>query len=232
MILCFYDFTYIALTDRLLSMTRPKIITVNSLKGGVSKSTLALNLYYYLASQGKVAGIVDADPQGSLTEELAEREDVPLVSRQQIRDWESFIQGLEGDYILIDTAPSRDAKETESIFSISDFILMPCTPSVADVRALIKTIGTYEKVKARHPNLYAAVVLTQIKSGTLIGSELRDHLKEINLPVLAAEMHDRTDYRVSFSYEEGIFSTGNKKAVQEIKAIMIELENLMHHVKA
>ena len=218
--------------DQNASMSQPKIITVNSLKGGVSKSTLILNLYYYLELDGKNVGIIDADPQGSLMEELAEREDVPLITRGQIRDWQSPVSQLAGDYVLIDTAPTRDPQEIEAIYAISDFILMPCTPSAPDVRALVKTVGTFQKIKAIRPQLDAAVVITQIKAGTLIGSELRTQLETLSLPVLAAEMYDRVDYRVSFGYEKGIFSTANQKAKYEIKAIMIELLNLMHHGKA
>ncbi len=46
-------------------------IAISSLKGGVGKTTLALNLGYALAKRGWRTVVVDADPQGGMTYALA-----------------------------------------------------------------------------------------------------------------------------------------------------------------
>jgi len=44
------------------------IITLAHEKGGVSKTTLALNLQGYFRRSGRACIVVDGDPQGSTTE--------------------------------------------------------------------------------------------------------------------------------------------------------------------
>lgn len=58
-----------------------KVISISNQKGGVSKSTTAVNLGIGLARQGKNVLIVDTDPQGSLTASLGytEPDEIPVT---------------------------------------------------------------------------------------------------------------------------------------------------------
>ena len=51
-----------------------KVITVAAQKGGVTKTTTAVNLSIGLARKGKKVAVIDTDPQGNLTDSLGYKE--------------------------------------------------------------------------------------------------------------------------------------------------------------
>ena len=58
---------------RAAAVSRGRIVALSSPKGGVGKTTLALNLGLALADRGVSVLLVDADPQGGLADSLTER---------------------------------------------------------------------------------------------------------------------------------------------------------------
>jgi chromosome partitioning protein len=202
-----------------------KILTVNSLKGGTGKTTLALNLYYYYSRLGKRVALADSDPQGSLTELLEDRDDVPLIPRANIEDWEDLTGIRDVDLIIIDTAPYM-LEELPAIFDISGFILIPFTSSALDLLALNSTVEAFYNAQARRPALRGAVILTRGIHGTLFNKEARQAVRGHEMPILKTAMMQRVDYPRSIADKGAIFATENRKAQREIKQIGAEILKL------
>lgn len=117
-------------------------IAIISQKGGAGKTTLALHLAAAAQGAGRVALVIDTDPQATASQWAAWRQDQPpevidsppprLAAKvQAARD-----QGAE--VIVIDTPPHADSAARAAV-EVADLVLIPCRPSAFDLAAIQTT---------------------------------------------------------------------------------------------
>lgn len=195
-----------------------KIITVAHQKGGVGKSTLAMNLAVCFQDQLNVA-LVDTDLQGSLYHIKDELPGLAVVGNDQLQE----IKSLDYDLIIVDTPPYLSNKLLE-LFSLSDFILIPTKAGFFDVMAIRSTIALVKDAQERQPEIRAGIVMNMIKPRSGITKEVSGLLEGMEIPVLETMIHDRVSIARS-SITAGVLQGTDVKAKEEITSLAEEIVN-------
>lgn len=194
-----------------------KIITVSHQKGGVGKTTLALNLAACFKKGGLSVGVMDTDLQGSLAAISTDLEGIDFIPIEKIAN----LKDLKYEIIVIDTPPYL-MDSMADLFAISDYVLVPTKIGFFDVLAIRATMEIIRQVKVNYPNLKYGVVLNMLKNRTSITEEIKSTLVDYGAPVLKTMIFDRVAYTRS-SITSGVFSTDDSKAQEEMYGLADEI---------
>ena len=166
-----------------------KVIAMLAWKGGVGKSILTINLATAAMEDGHRVGIIDLDPQSSLSEWSDRREaDEPMVSDAKPRAVAQIVEAARGlglDLMLIDTPPNA-TDEVEAALSVADAVVIPTGVALFDLKAVTRTVKA-----ATQANKPVSVVLNKIGNRADRGAaRIRKTLGEIGMPILPKVVHD------------------------------------------
>ena len=113
-------------------------IAIISQKGGAGKTTLALHLAAAAQASGRVALVVDTDPQATASQWAAWRNEAPpeVIDSPPPRLAAKIAAAKEqgAEVIVIDTPPHADSAARAAV-EAADLVLIPCRPSAFDLSA-------------------------------------------------------------------------------------------------
>lgn len=197
------------------------IVALLNQKGGVGKTTLALNLAGEWARQGKRVTLIDADPQGSALD----------WSQQRVREGLERLFGVVGlardaDHIVID-GPPRVAALMRSALLASDLVLIPVQPSPLDGWASAEMLALVAEARIYRPDLAARFVLNRCGARTVLARETAETLADHDPPVLAATIGQRIAFAVAAQSGRLVSELDDATpAAREIAALAAEIEAL------
>ncbi|RCH54671.1 ParA family protein [Mucilaginibacter hurinus] len=193
-----------------------KIITIAHQKGGVGKSTIALNIALCFKDQLRVA-LVDSDLQGSLYHAREDFPDITILLAEKVND----IRQMDYDLIIVDTPPYLSNKLTD-LFLLSDFVLVPTKAGFFDVMAIRATLALLKFAQAKKPELKAGIVLNMIKPRSGVTKDVADLLVTMGTPLLKTMIHDRVSITRS-AITAGILTGSDQKAKEEFTSLAAEI---------
>lgn len=142
------------------------IILIGGEKGGSGKSCLAQNLAVYLQKQNRDVLLLDADPQGTTSDWVKERDNNPnlksIPAVQAAGNIRLTLQDLAKRYedIIID-AGGQDSEALRSAMTVSSHMLLPFRPKRRDLKTLTHMEQLLKLALAVNPKLIARAVITQ-----------------------------------------------------------------------
>lgn len=199
------------------------IIGILSQKGGVGKTTLAVNLTHALCLTGVDALLVDGDPQASALAWSAARTDDPVfpvigMAKPTLhKDLPRVADGFS--HVVIDGAPRVNELGRATIMA-SDIVVIPVQPSPYDVWASEETVQLIREAQQFKDHLKAVFTINRRIVNTAIGRDVVDALAVYGLPVLDTPVGQRVCFAESAAQGRTVFETDpNGAGALEITAL-------------
>jgi len=163
------------------------VIALTNSKGGVGKSTVAVHLAAWCHRYGRNTALVDADAQGAASVWLHEAEPDMAISRLQTPD-EILDQvprlATQFDVLVID-GPAGLSEVTRAVLLVANLALLPCGPSVLDLRAVqeaIRVVGQAQRIRGGPPQ--AVLVPNKLQVQYRLTQELLATVQSLGVPAL------------------------------------------------
>lgn len=198
------------------------VILVATQKGGAGKSTICAHFGALAERQGKTL-LIDADPQGSLTDWYTSRQaETPLLVQADATNIGPILDTAAGegiDWVIIDSAP-HNAPLMASLMSRASVTVVPVRPGPFDLKAAGKTLDMARALKAPIACIINAAPPITRENEPSVVAEARIVLTSMGAPVLAGQVSQRASFSHALITGQSVTEYDPEgKAAAEIEAV-------------
>jgi len=202
------------------------IISLVNQKGGVGKTTIAINLACALAQQRSRVLIIDTDQQGSVAhwKKIDRQDHFDMIHHPQT-DLTRHIQDLAKGYqhIVID-APPAVGEMIRSVLLVSNLAIIPVSPSPLDIWSARDMVHLIRELKKQKRNLSGRLLICRKIVGTRVGREIREALENYQMDIFQTEIHQRIAYVEAMIAGMPVLAHApQSEAAQEITSLCAEV---------
>jgi chromosome partitioning protein len=210
------------------------ILLFGAEKGGVGKSTMAINMAAIRAAQGRDVLLVDTDRQGSSQQWASIRMEeghMPAIACVSLygKTLTDQVRAMIGKYddIVID-AGGRDSVELRAAMMVADVLVTPSMPSQFDIFSLSTMDRLVGEAQAFNTKLQAYILVNGAPTNPAQtdADDMREYLSEMkNYFTLTSTIKARKAYRRCA--RDGLAATelsaADEKAAAEMMALAAEV---------
>lgn len=212
------------------------VISVVNSKGGVGKTTNAINLAAAFHHEGQKTILIDHDfVQRSASDWKAATEEAgksvfPVVEVKS--DLGRVVEDFSEIYdVIVIDGPGRVENATATLVSISDLVLIPIQPSSLDLWACKKAVEWIQErriITGGKPE--ARFMLSRVNPSSNRGDQVAENedLVEAGIEIMSARTAQRQDYERTLGQGSTVFDLrASNKARLEITAIHEEIKHVL-----
>jgi chromosome partitioning protein len=207
------------------------IVCLVNNKGGVGKTTIAVNLAYCIGQKQDRVLLIDADPLGCVVkwQGFSESRTFDVVHYPE-GSLHKDIDRLSKDYshIVIDTPPGMSSIVFSSLMT-SHLAIVPIDPSALSIWSSRKIISTIRKAMKFNKRLQARLLISKSMAGTTMARQAREMLTPYGLDLFGLEIQHRMDFVKSFMKGLSALQLAPRsKAAAQIRSLCSEIKFAEH----